>query len=186
VGELLFLRDVLAERIGWKSAFKCWNGPGGDEQDFVLGSSIFEVKTQVITADRRIRISSEDQLDPVQGRIIICNQGIAPHAEGDPAGRTLNSLVSEVRLAAGAAGSGSAELLDIALLEARYDERPEYDEEIWVLVDRAYYEVKGNFPRIERGELRAGVDQVKYKIRVSDCASYIVDVDDAFEGMDDE
>jgi hypothetical protein len=186
VGELLFLRDVLAERFDWKTAIKCWNGPGGDEQDFVVGSSIFEVKTQVVTADRRIHISSEDQLDPVQGRILICNQGIAPLPAGDPAGRTLNSLVSELRQATGVAGSGSAELLDLALLEARYEERPEYEEEIWVLVDRTYYEVRDDFPRIERGELRAGVDQVKYKIRVSDCVPYTVDVDEAFGGMGNE
>jgi hypothetical protein len=186
MGELLFLRDVLAARIGWKSALKCWNGPGGDEQDFVVGSNIFEVKTQVVTADRRIRISSEDQLDPVQGRILICNQGIAPIPACEPSGRTLNSIVSEVRQAAEASGYGSAELLEIALLEARYEERSEYGEEIWVLVDRNYYEVKGDFPRIERGELRAGVDQVNYKIRVSDCVRYTVDVDEAFGGMDNE
>ncbi|WP_369408059.1 PD-(D/E)XK motif protein, partial [Pseudomonas sp. SWRI111] len=67
IGELLFLRDVLSDRVGWNAAIKCWNGPGGHEQDFVVAGSIFEVKTQVVTADRRIRISSEDQLDAVQG-----------------------------------------------------------------------------------------------------------------------
>lgn len=179
-GELLFLRDILAPKLDWNAAIRCWNGPGGDEQDFVLGTNIFEVKTQVVTADRRIRISSEDQLDPVQGRILICNQGIAPLAPGGASGRTLNSLVGEVRKAAGRAGSGSAERLDITLLQAGYEERAEYDEESWILIDRAYYEVKDAFPRIERAELRPGVDQVKYSIRVSDCQPYLVSVDEAF------
>jgi hypothetical protein len=182
VGELLFLRDVLAERIGWSAAVKCWNGPGGHEQDFVVAGSIFEVKTQVVTADRRIRISSEDQLDPVQGRILLCNQGIAPLPSADPASCTLNALVAEVRDGMAGAGSGAPELLEIALLEAGYEERPEYDEESWVLVDRTYYEVTGDFPRIERGELRPGVEMVKYSIRVSDCVRYTVSVDDAFGG----
>lgn len=182
VGELLFLRDVLAERFGWAAAVKCWNGPGGDEQDFVVSGSIFEVKTQVVTADRRIRISSEDQLDPVQGRILLTNQGIAPLPAADPASRTLNSLVAEIRSAVATAGPGVPELLDIALLDARYEERPEYDEESWVLVDRNYYEVAGDFPRIERSELRPGVEMVKYSIRVSDCVPYTVSADDAFGG----
>jgi hypothetical protein len=182
IGELLFMRDVLALRIGWSAAVKCWNGPGGDEQDFVVAGNIVEVKTQVVTADRRIKISSEDQLDPVQGRILLCNQGIAPLPAGDATAHTLNSLVAEVRGAASTAGSGTAELLDIALLQARYDERPEYDEESWVLVDRTYYEVKDDFPRIERGELRSGVDQVRYSIRVSDCVPYKVSADQAFGG----
>lgn len=186
VGELLFLRDVLSERLGWSAAIKCWNGPGGHEQDFVVAGSIFEVKTQVVTADRRIRISSEDQLDPVQGRILLCNEGIAPLPPSDPASRTLNTLITEIREAIAGAGSGVPELLEIALLEAGYEERPQYDEENWVLVDRTYYEVVGDFPRIERGDLRPGVEMVKYSIRVSDCVPYTVSVDDAFGGTVDE
>jgi hypothetical protein len=180
IGELLFLRDVLGDRLGWSEAIKCWNGPGGHEQDFVIAGSLFEVKTQVVTADRRIRISSEDQLDPVQGRILLCNQGIAPSPSSNLAARTLNTLVSEITEAMTEAGKAAPELLDIALLEAGYEERPDYDEESWVLVDRVYYEVSGGFPRIERSDLRPGVDLVKYSIRVSDCVPYIVIEDDAF------
>lgn len=183
VGELLFLRDILGHRLGWDAAIKCWNGPGGHEQDFVVAGSIFEVKTQVVTADRRIRISSEDQLDPVQGRILLCNQGIAPLPSVDPAARTLNLLVSEIRDAMPKAGSGAAELFDIALLEAGYEERQDYDDESWVLVDRTYYEVYGEFPRIERTDLRPGVEMVKYSIRVSDCVRFTVSDDDVFKGI---
>lgn len=184
VGELLFLRDILGDRIGWNTAIKCWNGPSGHEQDFVVASTIIEVKTQVVTADRRIRISSEDQLDPVQGRILLCNQGIAPLPSANPAARTLNALVSEIRDAYTVAGAGALELLEIALLEAGYQERPEYNEESWVLVDRTFYEVSSEFPRIERGDLRPGVEMVNYSIRVSDCAPFIISHDDAFEGIE--
>lgn len=182
VGELLFLRDVLGGRFGWSAAIKCWNGPGGHEQDFVVSGNIFEVKTQVVTADRRIRISSEDQLDPVQGRILLCNQGIAPLPTFDPAARTLNRLVSEIRDAIAKADRGASELLDIALLEAGYEEREEYDEESWVLVDRTYYDVCGNFPRIERSDLRPGVEMVKYSVRVADCVPFTVGDEDVFGG----
>lgn len=180
-GELLFLRDVLAVRLGWPVATRCWNGPGGHEQDFVVAGTIFEVKTQIVTADRRIRISSEDQLDAVQGRIVLSNQGIAPVPPTDEDSRTLNGIVSEIREAASATGAGPSELLEIALLEAGYDERPEYDEEAWVLVDRNFFEVTGDFPRIERTDLRPGVEMVAYSIRVSDCVPYAISVDEAFE-----
>ncbi len=182
VGELLFLRDVLAVRLGWIAAINCWNGPSGHEQDFVVAGSIFEVKTQIVTADRRIKISSEDQLDPLQGRILLCNQGIAPLSAVDPASRTLNALVSEIREASAGSGGSAPEVLDIALLEAGYEERSEYDEEFWVLIDRTYYEVVRDFPRIERADLRPGVEMVKYSIRVNDCVPYTVSVEDAFGG----
>ncbi|MQB16224.1 PD-(D/E)XK motif protein [Pseudomonas lactis] len=184
VGELLFLRDVLSERIGWNTAIKCWNGPSGHEQDFVVAGSIFEVKTQVVTADRRIRISSEDQLDAVQGRILLCSQGIAPTPSAAPSALTLYTLVSEIRDALAETGANALERLEIALLEAGYQERPEYDEESWVLVDRIFYEVSNDFPRIERGDLRPGVEMVNYSIRVSDCSPFIVSHDDAFEGIE--
>ena len=177
VGELLFLRDEVAPRVAYPAALRCWNGPGGHEQDFVIGDTIFEVKTQVVTADRKIRISSEDQLDPVQGRIFICNQGIAPAPASAADGRTLKSLAEEVREAAASAGGGAPDLLEIALLQAGYKDRAEYDEECWIRVDRSLYEVTGDFPRIERRDLRSGVEMVKYSIRVSDCLPFTADLD---------
>lgn len=176
-GELLFVRDILCSRLDVLSSLRAWNGPEGHEQDFVLGGTIFEVKTQVVTSDRRIRISSEDQLDPVQGRIIICNQGLAPIPQGDDAARSLNTLVDEIRDEAVRAGGRATDCLDIALLRAGYEPRDEYGEELWVLVDRAFYDVVDNFPRIERGDLRPGVEMVEYGIRVSDCQKFAVDVD---------
>lgn len=176
LGELLFFRDQLEPRLGVLSALHSWNGPNGHEQDFVVGGTIFEVKTQVVTADRKIRVSSEDQLDPVQGRILICNQGVAPLPSADPSARTLNSLVAEVRTRAASAGSHAEELFEIAMLRAGYEPRHEYGEEGWILIDRAFYEISGDFPRIERADLRKGVEMVKYSIRVSDCQDYAVDV----------
>ncbi|WP_077045960.1 PD-(D/E)XK motif protein [Pseudomonas sp. KK4] len=184
VGELLFLRDILSERIGWSVAIKCWNGPSGHEQDFVIAGTILEVKTQVVTADRRIRISSEDQLDPVQGLILLCNQGIAPLPSAAPSARTLNTLILEIRDAIAEACPIALELFEIGLLDAGYQERPEYDEESWILVDRIFYEVTGEFPRIERMDLRPGVEMVNYSIRVSDCTPFIINHDDVFERIE--
>lgn len=184
IGELLFLRDVLGQRLGWSAAVKCWNGPGGHEQDFVVAGTIFEIKTQVVTADRRIRISSEDQLDPVQGRIHLCNQGIAPLPPTAQAARTLNGLVSEIRDIFAKAGAGALELFEIALLEAGYQEQAEYNEEGWVLIDRIFYDVSGEFPRIERSDLRLGVEMVNYSVRVYDCTPFIISLDDAFRGVE--
>ncbi len=184
VGELLFLRDILGNRIGWNAAIKSWNGPSGHEQDFVVAGNIFEVKTQVVTADRRIRISSEDQLDAVQGRILLCNQGIAPLPASITTARTLNTIVSEIRNAFDKAGAGALELFEIALLEVGYQEEPEYNEESWVLVDRIFYEVSSEFPRIERSDLRPGIEKVSYSIRVSDCVPFIISHDEAFEGVE--
>lgn len=180
VGELLFLRDELHPRLGFLNALKAWTGHERHEQDFVIGSTIFEVKTQVVTADRMIKISSEDQLDPVQGRIIICNQGIAPAPMGSAGSCTLNSITMELNEIAKQTGGSALDLLTTGLLEAGYEPHPEYDDETWVSVDRALYEVRGDFPRIERGELRHGVQQVRYSISVADCLPFTVSLENTF------
>jgi hypothetical protein len=185
IGELLFLRDELLPRMGLGPALLAWTGQERHEQDFVIASTIFEVKTQVVTADRMISISSEDQLDPVQGRILVCNQGIAPAPKGAAGSCTLNSIAKELAdLAKGADGLAS-DLLAIGMLRAGYEPHPEYDDETWTLVDRALYEIRDDFPRIERGELRPGVEQVRYKIRVSNCQPYGVDLEATFEELVD-
>ena len=183
VGELLFLRDQLAERMSLTAALNSWTGHERHEQDFVVGSTIFEVKTQIVTADRMISVASEDQLDPVQGRIFICNQGLATTPEGTIGASTLNALAIELaELVKGESGAAS-DLLEIGLLRAGYEPHPEYDDETWTLVDRVLYEVRDNFPRIERAELRLGVEQVRYKLRVAACIEFEVDINQTFEGL---
>ncbi|MEK9842367.1 PD-(D/E)XK motif protein [Thalassospira sp.] len=183
VGELLFIRDELLPRMDILPALLAWTGHEGHEQDFVISSVIFEVKTQVVTADRMISISSEDQLDPVQGQIFLCNQGISPAPSRTSNACTLNSIAKELVDLGEAAGGAASDLLAIGLLEAGYEPHEEYDDEIWMLVDRALYKIRDNFPRIERAELRHGVEQVRYRIRVSDCQPYLVDLSSTLEEL---
>lgn len=183
VGELLFLRDLLLPGMSAMAAVTSWRGPFGDEQDFAIADTIFEVKTQSSTADRRIQISSEDQLDTAQSRIIVCQQGIAPSHEGDAIGRSLNALVTEIRATIQSAGPAVADRLEIALFETGWELRPEYDGERWTLVDRTFYEVREGFPRIIRSDLAGGVEEVRYRIRVADCTDFRIDVDETIEGL---
>lgn len=183
VGELLFLRDLLLPRMSALAALTAWRGPFGDEQDFAIADTIFEVKTQSSTADRRIQISSEDQLDTAQSRIIVCQQGVAPSHEGDPAGLSLNALVAEIRATIAGAGPAACDRLEVALFDAGWELRSEYDGERWRLVDRTFYEVREGFPRIIRSHLAIGVEEVRYRIRVADCAEFRVDVEHTLEGL---
>ena len=173
VGELLFLRDVLAPRIGLPLAIDAWRGPFGDEQDFACAGIIIEVKTQGTSADRRLRISTEDQLDTSGSRIVICQQGVAICSSDDDEANSLNGLAST--LIAAVEGSPQARgRLELGLDAAGWREDPTYDDR-WVLVDRNYFEVTDGFPRIVRSDLRQGVEDVRYRIRVADCMPFRID-----------
>lgn len=182
-GELLFLRDLLLPRIDPAAAVSAWRGPFGDEQDFVIGNTIFELKTQTTTADRRMQISSEDQLDTAKSRIVLCQQGIATAVESAPEARSLNELVAELRAMVAPAGPFVADRLELALLESGWDHRSEYDFDRWQLVDRTFYEVREGFPRIVRADLLPGVEEVRYRVRAADCADFRIDVEVTLNGL---
>lgn len=181
VGEILFLRDLLLPRLDAAAAVGAWRGPYGDEQDFALADTIFEVKTQGTTADRRIEISSEDQLDTAASRIILCQQGLAGCAADDEEGISLNGLVRGIRERIGDAPAAVARL-DLGLAAARWDEQPDYEDR-WRLVDRTFFEVGEDFPRIVRADLRPGVEGVRYRIRVADCRSCRVDIEETMQEL---
>ena len=182
VGELLFMRDVLAPRLGLPVSIDTWRGPYGDEQDFALSGVIIEVKTQGTTADRRLRISSEDQLDVSASRVVICQQGVAPSTEDDEAAVSLNGLATTL-IAASVAAPNACERLQLGLDAAGWREKPEY-EDLWKLMDRNYFEVRDGFPRIVRSDLGIGVEDVKYRIRVADCLPFTIGEADVFSGKE--
>ncbi len=178
LGELLFLRDIMGRRFGLPLAVASWRGPYGDEQDFAMSGVIVEVKTQATTADRRLRVSSEDQLDTSGSRIVICQQGLATCGDGELGATSLNGLVRELSLASGATPECRARLetrLDIA----GWQDLPEYDDQ-WMLVDRNYFEVGEGFPRITRADLRSGVEDVRYRIRTADCLPFRIEEEAVF------
>lgn len=180
VGELLFLRDLLLPKMPLNTAINTWRGPYGDEQDFVINAVIFEIKTQMVTTDRRIQISSEDQLDITSGRIILCQQGLGPSLSAADEARTLNQLVEEIG-AILAGNTTSYDLFQLGLIEAGYESRPEYDELLWLLTDRIFYDVRDEFPCIIRSDLPEGVEQVKYCLRVDSCRDFIIDINDTMQ-----
>lgn len=177
VGELHFLRDILLSRMHPEAAIAAWRGPFGDEQDFAIAEVIFEVKTQISTADRCILVSSADQLDTSRTRIILCHQILTPTLSDDPGGRTLNSLVAELRSFLRDRGGHALDRFEVALFEAGWLARSEYDEDSWKLVDRVFYEVREGFPRITRASLCPGVNEVRYSIQTAHCSAFKVDIE---------
>lgn len=166
-GELIFLRDVAMEHLSLPEAVNAWRGSYGDEQDFVFGSTIVEVKTQTVTADRKVQISSADQLDTTSGPIILACQLLASAEATDVRARTLNVLVTELEERLKVQDPKALDLFRAALIEGRYARRAEYDEEAWICTERAFLDVIDEFPRIVARDLNDGIENVRYMIRYS-------------------
>jgi len=174
-GELLFLRDAILPRMAPPDAAASWRGGHRDEQDFAVAHWQFEIKTQLSTADQRLIIASEAQLDTAGSQLLLCHQGIAA---SPPAGDafTLNSLVASLAETFAAAGPAAKDLFDLGLEAWGYAEHEDYDQPSWVLTDRRLFEVRDGFPRIVPAMLPSGVQGVSYEVLLRNCEPFAVDL----------
>lgn len=174
-GELLFLRDILLPRMPAADAVTAWRGAHRDEQDFAIGHWQFEIKTQLSTADQRLMISSEAQLDTAGSRLLLCHQGIAA-SPATPGSFTLNSLVGALGARFAEAGAPATDIFDVALEAWAYVREDEYDQPSWVLTDRRLFDVREGFPRIIPAMLPSGVQKVSYEVLLRECEPFAVDL----------
>lgn len=172
VGELLFMRDCLLTRIPPAAAIAMWRGPYGDEQDFIVGGAILEVKTQLATADHAILISSEHQLDTAAAPIAVVHQILGPALPTSNQAVSLNQLVSALRNEMSTKDPSALEPFDGALATINYVAIPAYDEPIWILVGREIFRVAEVFPRLVPTIIPAGVERVRYHVRLEACAPF--------------
>ena len=171
-GELLFLRDRLLPLLGVEQTLRAWRGPHRDEQDFANGDQIFEVKTQLNTADQYLLISSEAQLDDSSGKIAICHQTLVSSHEEEDGAETLNDIVEDVRDRCLSHSLVARDLLDAGLLGAGYQTRAEYDHERWKHVRSRIFEVIDDFPRLVPSQLPPGISKVSYRITLGTCERF--------------
>lgn len=174
-GELLFLKEFLLDRMSPVDAIMAWRGPYGDEQDFLIGSWMIEVKTQLSSSDRKLYISSVDQLDIASGPILICYQTLGIATGNDIISHSVNSLVDEIIGLFIPDHSDALDVLHLSLVEYGYMRREEYDDLQFILNERIYYNVTDEFPAIRAAILHAGVEDVRYSIKVESCKSFIVE-----------
>lgn len=172
VGELLFLRNRLLPILGVEQTLRAWRGPHRDEQDFAHGDQIFEVKTQLNTADQYLLISSEAQLDNTSGNIAVCHQTLASCVDDEDGAESLKQLVEDIRERCLAHSLVARDLFDAGLLAAGYQTRSEYDEENWKAARSRFFEVVDDFPRLVPTQLPAGISRVSYRITLGTCERF--------------
>lgn len=174
-GELLLMRDEIVDALGARAAVCSWRGPHGEEQDFLLDAWRIEVKTQLATSDRVIKVASPEQLDSLDENILLCHQTLDVVPESQGAGRTLNSLAAEVGSILRRADGRAYEFYIEALVAVGYSARPEYDAHRWSLDRRTWYRVRDGFPRLTSGMLPGGVEKLQYAIRLEACRDFRVE-----------
>ena len=175
IGELLFLRDLMLPVLSANDVIHSWRGPYGDEQDFLLGGGIVEIKTQLSTSDEYLTISSENQLDTSSGPIMICHQTLYVPSTQEAGATSLNGIVTQLVEQISKVDAAASQQFSLALIEVGYIKKEEYDRPLYLLNTRSFLEVVEGFPRLSAADIPEGVNRVRYRVSLQSCKKFELD-----------
>ena len=180
LGELTVLKRIFIPNCGVQNGIESWCGPLGEEQDFAFNKKLLEVKSQTISKDAKISISSAEQLDDVSGQIFLCHQTFSKTQETTVQGETLNKIVTSIRNTL-SKQNVALDGFEARLLEVGYYTRSEYDTPQFIQGNLNFYDVSDDFPKIVTSQLIPGILSVRYVIRLEQCKKFLVSEDELIE-----
>ncbi|MFM9913110.1 MAG: PD-(D/E)XK motif protein [Methylophilaceae bacterium] len=160
--ELIFLGE-LVNQLGAKAAVEAWKGPERSHQDFIFGNAAVEIKSLSGAERNSIRISSEDQLESLNDNLFLRIYRLSDLPDVASA-HSLNELIAEIQDKLDF--SEAVEAFNDKLAAHAYVPLPEYDAPKYVVSEIQSYRVEGDFPRVIRARLPAGISNVSYDIRI--------------------
>ncbi len=172
-GELYFLRKWITQTDKINSCVEAWLGPESGLRDFQLNDWGIEVKTSHGNNHQRVLISSERQLDTSNLKtLLLFHLSLETQQEN---GQTLNEIVDSLtellRIDAATQNRFRSKLLQVGYF---IHQKTLYENTSYQVRQEKFYEVTGDFPRIEESEIRNGVGEVKYSIILSNFDNYTI------------
>lgn len=163
LGELQVLRSLLNAGISGCEALNWWQGPTDSLHDFVCPFGDIEVKSSTRSGSFSANVAPLDQLDEslVQSLYLAAVQFSL-----SASGLRLPQHIDSIRLLL----NGNQEFVDALdgkLLAAGYHQAlaSRYQRQFSYLLT-SFYEVNGNFPRLSKGSVPAGVIDARYRIEI--------------------
>ncbi|WP_100644073.1 PD-(D/E)XK motif protein [Alteromonas facilis] len=170
LGELSFLKDILKQKLVSNStAIAGWRGPDGDARDISLGAISIEVKASLATSKNALKISSLDQLDTVERRLVVSRYQFSK----SDTGVSLSSLVEQILFLL---KPHSPEKSDFwrKLYLLGYDPDSNYVESTYTFLGVEAYSVESDFPRLVPSNVAQGIRSVSYEIDCSLLSKYLI------------
>ncbi len=167
IGEILFLRGNLAERIGLSNALLSWSGQELTHKDFSYENMWFEAKA-VSRGAQSVRISSLEQLESDNdGELVVHSLEKMSTAYN---GITLNKLILETRNMFTSNDDKDTFMSKIALQGYEYNNY--YDDFVYEISNFKRYIVNSDFPKLTSKLLPGAIRKAMYEISLVDIASF--------------
>jgi hypothetical protein len=170
IGEILFLRGDLADKIGLSAALKSWSGQELTHKDFSCDDTWYEVKT-INRGSPSVKISSLEQLDSEnEGELVVYSfEKMSPAYNGI----SLNKLVLETKQLFGSGEDSDSFLSKVALQGYEYNNY--YDDFVFEISNVTHFRVNNEFPKLTHGNVPSAVSKANYDLALSDIMIYKID-----------
>lgn len=168
--ELQLLRALYTERLSTIDAVAAWCGADRVQQDFIFGDTAIEVKSLSGRERNAVRISSEDQLESLNGNLFLMVYRLSEMPESDRA-LSLNGLVQLIEPEI--AEAEAREEFSRKLAAYGYAPLAEYDAPLILVSDTTAYRVIEGFPRLIRSLIPQGIARLSYDIELESIRSFV-------------
>lgn len=168
--ELKFLQQMLTHLNSERDALDAWQGPETSHQDFIFSDTAVEVKSLSGRERNTVKISSEDQLESLNGSLFLKIFRLIDMPESSTS-TSLNELVKEVEESL--TDSEAINMFEKKLAKAGYVQMLTYEKPKLVIAEEQLYCVENDFPRIIRSGINSALTRVGYEIKLESLRDYI-------------
>lgn len=167
IGEILFLKGNLADRIGLSAALKSWSGQELTHKDFSHEEMWFEVKA-ISRSSMSVKISSLEQLESeIDGELVVHSFEKMSEAYD---GITLNKLVFDTVDMFATLEEKDDFLAKVCLQGYEYNKY--YDSFVYELVAFHRFLVTKDFPKLTRSNVNSAVSKATYTLSLVDITGF--------------
>lgn len=172
IGELLFMKNVLAPQFGWPETISFWKGPLGAPQDFAVYDTAVEIKAQSGSSKPYIQISSLEQLDAQLPEFYLVVNTLATIDPEHNEAFTLNSLIAGIRAELTRTDDMTRELFESLIFQVGYIQLEHYDTLSYRCVASRTFCICEDFPRLMICNVPAGITKASYQISLDSCMPF--------------
>lgn len=168
IGEILFLNKYMIPTFGEENAINSWLGTMGSDQDYVINSTWYEIKS-INSGAKGIEISSMEQLDiDTIGKLVVVE--LNKTATTSKNAINLNTLIENTLN--NLQSMQAKEKFEEIIFNFGYIKDDEYDNYCFEMKRMKTYLVDENFPRIRRKLIPNEIISINYEISTSEIEKY--------------
>lgn len=167
IGEILFLRGSLADRIGLSAALKSWSGQELTHKDFSYNDTWAESKA-ISRSSMSVKISSLEQLDSDNDGELAVHTLEKMSENYD--GITLNKLIFDTRAMFSSTNEKDDFMAKVSL--QGYEYHIYYDSFVYEMVSFHRYAVRDGFPRLTRRNVDMAISKAVYTLSLPEIAAF--------------